>query len=123
VIDPDKWDFYAMDCYRVAGDHDRVADHARRVIEIHTLPDGTERSPMRISEARFTLAHVALRSGDLEEATSTGRRALMGPRRSIPHMMMSARELLGEMSADHPGEPLTAEFRDHVRGVMAAARP
>jgi transcriptional regulator with XRE-family HTH domain len=123
VIDPDKWDFYAMDCYRVVGDNERAGEHARRVIDLHTLPDGTERSPMRISEARFTLAHVALRSGDLEQATSSGRHALAGPRRSIPHMMMSARELISELSGQHPREPLTVEFQEHVRAVAAGISP
>jgi transcriptional regulator with XRE-family HTH domain len=123
VIDPAKWDFYAMDCYRVIGDNARAADHARRVIEVHTLPDGTERSPMRISEARFTLAHVALRSGDLEEAVTTGRAALGGSRRSLPHMRMSAREFLGEVLEHHSHERLAVDFREHVNRLMSASAP
>ncbi len=115
IIDPDKWDFYAMDCYRVVGDNDRAEHHARRVLKLHTMPDGTERSPMRMSEARFTLAHVALRQDDLELAVGTGRDALAGRRRSIPHMMMSARELAGELDERYPHERLATEFREYLR--------
>lgn len=115
VVDPDKWDFYAMDCYRVIGDYARAEHHAQRVIKLHTLPDGTGRSPMRMSEARFTLAHVALRADDLEQAIGAGRRALAGPRRSIPDMLMSARELVGAFDERYPHERLATEFRDELR--------
>lgn len=32
VVDPDKWDFYAMDAYRLAGDDQLAAHHARTVL-------------------------------------------------------------------------------------------
>lgn len=51
IIDPDKWDFYEMDAYRLLGDDERAATHARSVICISTCPDGTEISPMRAAEA------------------------------------------------------------------------
>ncbi|WP_369265052.1 hypothetical protein [Streptomyces sp. R35] len=54
IIDPDKWEFYEMDAYRLFGDDERAANHARSVIRISTGPDGTEISPMRAAEARLT---------------------------------------------------------------------
>ena len=42
VIDPSKWDFYAMDCYRLARDDKRAAEHAHEVIELSLRPDGSE---------------------------------------------------------------------------------
>lgn len=78
VVDPAKFDFYAMDCYRIAGE-DRLAEmYAREVIRSSTGPDGTERKPMRNAEARITLGVVAARAGDLDQAVSHGRQALEG---------------------------------------------
>jgi hypothetical protein len=59
VVDPARFDFYAMDCYRVLGE-DRMAETlATEVIRASTDFDGTERSPMRMAEARLTLAVTA----------------------------------------------------------------
>ncbi|HET9143640.1 helix-turn-helix transcriptional regulator, partial [Actinophytocola sp.] len=88
VIDPTKWDFYAMDCYRLLGDDRRAAEHAHEVISLSRRPDGGERSPMRATEARFTLAVTALRAGDLEAAAAWTRAALDQPRRSVAPLSM-----------------------------------
>ncbi|HSV67994.1 MAG TPA: XRE family transcriptional regulator, partial [Mycobacteriales bacterium] len=66
VIDPDKWNFYAMDCYRVTGMNELAAEHATEVLRVGRMPDGSDRWPMRTAEARVALAVVAVRSGDLE---------------------------------------------------------
>ncbi|HSV67311.1 MAG TPA: hypothetical protein VLJ59_15560, partial [Mycobacteriales bacterium] len=66
VIDPDKWNFYAMDCYRVTGMNELTAEHATEVLRVGRMPDGSDRWPMRTAEARVALAVVAVRSGDLE---------------------------------------------------------
>jgi hypothetical protein len=50
-IDPDKWDFCEMEAYRLLGDDERAAAHARSVIRISTGPDGTEISPMWLHAA------------------------------------------------------------------------
>jgi hypothetical protein len=41
IIDPEKWDFYEMDAYRLLGDDEHAAAHARSVIRISTGPDDT----------------------------------------------------------------------------------
>ena len=61
VVDPDKFDFYAMDCYRLIGDDKLAEMHAREIIRKTTNPDGTSDSPMRNAEARLTLGVVAAR--------------------------------------------------------------
>ena len=61
VVDPTKFDFYAMDCYRHLAE-DRMAESlANEVIQASTDFDGTERAPMRLAEARITLGVVAAR--------------------------------------------------------------
>ena len=63
VVDPTKFDFYMMDCYRHLAE-DRLAETlASEVIQASTDFDGTERAPMRLAEARITLGVVAARQG------------------------------------------------------------
>ncbi|OJF13678.1 helix-turn-helix domain-containing protein [Couchioplanes caeruleus] len=116
VVDPDKWDFYAMDAYRLAGDDERAARHARTVLTLGAGPDG-ERAPMRMAEARLTLAAVAARAGNLEEAVSTGVGALAAGRRSLPSLLMVAGELDVELHRRFAGEPAADGFREALRDV------
>jgi hypothetical protein len=121
VVDPDKFDFYAMDCYRLIGD-DKLADmHAREIIRKTTNADGTSTSPMRSAEARLTLGVVAARTGDLTQAVSHGRTALAIDRRSQPSLLMIGKELDEVLKQRFPSEPDTANFHDALveasRGV------
>src|SRR5918911_246587 len=84
VVDPAKFDFYAMDCYRIVGE-DQLADlAAHEVIRSSTDFDGTLRKPMRVAEAEITLGVLAARNGEPEQAVDYGRRALTGERKSLP---------------------------------------
>jgi hypothetical protein len=115
VVDPDKWDFYAMDAYRLAGDDALARHHAERVLILGTAPDGTERAPMRMAEARLTLGTVAARGGELEEAVSVGLGAFTARRRSLPTLLMVARELDFELTRRDPDGGPAGEFRETVR--------
>ena len=93
VVDPTKYDFYMMDCYRHLAE-DRMAETlASEVIRASTDFDGTVRAPMRQAEARITLGVVAARRGDLEAAINQGERALSAPRKSLPSLLMVSRDL------------------------------
>ena len=74
VVDPSKFDFYVMDCYRVLREDKLAETYAHQVINTGTGYDGVERSPMRNAEARVTLGVIAAREGDLEQAVSLGSR-------------------------------------------------
>lgn len=117
VVDPAKWDFYAMDAYRLAGENALAVEHATEVITSGTEPDGTERSPMRIAEARLTLAVAAAREGNLEQAVSLGETALNSSRKSLPSLLMVASELDSELEQRFPSEPETEAFREVVRSL------
>lgn len=120
VVDPAKFDFYAMDCYRIAGE-DRLAEmYAREVIRSSTDPDGTERKPMRNAEARITLGVVAARTGDLDQAVSYGRRALEGDRKSLPSLLMCSKELATLLRERYPKEPEAVSYLDEVRALSAS---
>ncbi|MGK4582551.1 tetratricopeptide repeat protein [Kitasatospora sp. HPMI-4] len=123
VIDPDKWDFYAMDAYRLLGDDDRAAVHAREVIRVGTAPDGSERSPMRMAEARLTLGVAAARRGELEEAVAVATRALATERKSLPSLLMIAGELDQELRTKYPKELLTGQFHDQVITIGTESKP
>lgn len=111
-IDPDKWDFYAMDASRAAGDDDWAAAYARRVLAYGV-------APMRMTEARLTLAVVDARAGELEKAVTTGIDALSGERKSLPSLRMVGGELDRELQQRYPDEPGTADFREALHAVLA----
>lgn len=114
VIDPQKWDFYAMDCYRIVGEDKRAADHAREVLLISRRADGTDRSPMRATEARLTLAVVSLREGDLDGAAEWTREALSASRKSVDQLVMVAEELRQELRRLFPNDPATRAITDPI---------
>lgn len=120
VVDPTKFDFYAMDCYRVLADHRMAENLANEGVRASTDFDGTERAPMRLAEAWVTLGVVAARQGDLEEAVSYGDRALSGERRSLPSLLMASRDLAKALNDHYSGEPETQRYLDQLR-ILAEA--
>ncbi|WP_320068350.1 XRE family transcriptional regulator [Micromonospora sp. RTGN7] len=119
VVDPSKWDFYTMDCYRHVGEDQMAATYAAAVIGSSTDPDGTVRKPMRVAEAHVTLGVVAARAGDLEKAIGEGRAALAGVRRSIPSLAMHTRELVHVLRERFPHESAVAQYEDELRALRA----
>jgi hypothetical protein len=119
VVDPVKFDFYAMDCYRKLGENGLASTYADEVIRASTDYDGTERAPMRIAEARITLGVVAARQGDAEQAVSCGHKAFTGTRQSLPSLLMVSGELTGLLSERYATEPGTADYLDRVRAIQA----
>jgi tetratricopeptide (TPR) repeat protein len=117
VVDPAKFDFYAMDCYRLVGEDKLAEIYAHEVIRSSTDPDGTERKPMRNAEARITLGVTAARSGDLDQAVSYGRHALNGDRKSLPSLVMCSRELGDVLQQRYPNEAETAAYLEQMRAL------
>src|SRR5206468_1739543 len=75
-VDPTKYDFYAMDCWRLTGADALAAEAAETVIRTSTAPDGRPISPMRLSEAQLTKAEVLARGGDFDGAVALAESAL-----------------------------------------------
>jgi hypothetical protein len=119
VVDPDKWDFYAMDAYRLVGEDDLARHHAQEVLRLGTAADGTERAPMRMAEARLTLGAVTARAGELEHAVAVALGAFRAQRRSVPQLLMVAREVGDELRRRDPRGRLVVEFGEVVRSVSA----
>jgi hypothetical protein len=123
VVDPAKFDFYAMDCYRVLGE-DRLAEtYAQEVIRGGTPRDGVPGAPMRVAEARITLGVVAARSGDLDLALSEGSAALEAARRSLPSLLMLSRELSGAVRSRSADFPRLHDFDARVADLTRTASP
>ena len=121
VVDTATFEFLAMDCHRLLGEHGPAAATATEVIRRGTSADGTELAPMRISAARLTLGVLAAGDGDLEGAVDHGLRALAQPRRSRPALLMAADEFAAELRRRFPGEPRADDFHralDDLRGPM-----
>ena len=121
VVDPTKFDFYAMDCYRMLADDKMAENLANEVIQASTDFDGQERAPMRLAEARVTLGVVAARSGDVAQAVEHGERALGNERKSLPSLVMTSRELTKVLAERYPAEPSTRQYLDHLR-VLSGSR-
>ncbi|MFE2553611.1 XRE family transcriptional regulator [Streptomyces sp. NPDC059355] len=115
VVDPAKFDFYAMDCYRLVGEDKLASTLAEEVLRAGTDFDGTERAPMRNAEARVTLGVTAARAGDLEGALIMGERALQGDRQSVPSLIMTSRELAAEMKRRYSTEPAAQDYLATLR--------
>lgn len=120
VVDPSKFDFYAMDCYRLLGDDNLARMYADEVIRSSIDADGAERKPMRVAEARLTLGVVACREGDLDQAIAMGESALVGERRSVPSLMMCAGELSGLLRRHYPREPRAAAYLERLNVLSAS---
>jgi transcriptional regulator with XRE-family HTH domain len=119
VVDPVKWDFYAMDCYRLSGQNQLARTYAEEVIRCGTRADGSEIQPMRNAEARVTLGVVAARAGDLAEAVSYGELALDGDRKSLPSLLMVSQELAAEVRKRYPRESAATDYLGHLRQIAA----
>jgi hypothetical protein len=121
VIDPDKWDYYAMDTYRIVGQDDLARRNADEVIRRSVNPDGQVVSPMRKAEAELTLGVVAAREGDCDEASMLGMKALQGERRSRPSLLMVAGELEQELRTF--GSEAGRDFRDMLNHMKRGPEP
>ncbi|MBP2336560.1 transcriptional regulator with XRE-family HTH domain [Saccharothrix coeruleofusca] len=120
VVDPSKFDFYAMDCYRHVGDDRLASALANEVIRGGTDFNGFERSPMRIAEARITLGVAAAREGDLEGAVAFGRQALTGQRKSLPSLAMVSQDLAAVLSSRFSGETEAEAYLAQLREIHHA---
>jgi transcriptional regulator with XRE-family HTH domain len=123
VIDPTKWDFYAMDCYRIAGDDAHAAENAHEILRLSERPDGTDRSPMRASEARLTLSIVSLRDGDIDGAIDWARQAFTTDRRSINSLATVANELYHEARTRYGNDPAITALNDIIASFYASISP
>ncbi|MFI9639904.1 XRE family transcriptional regulator [Micromonospora sp. NPDC051925] len=119
VVDPAKFDFYAMDCYRLVGDNERAAVYADEVVRSSTHLDGTPRLPMRIAEAQLTRGVLAAREGDVDRAVDWGRRAISGARKSLPSLLMVSGELRQLLADRYPAEREVAAYLDELRALGA----
>lgn len=118
VVDPSKYDFYAMDCYRHVGEDRLARELAGEVIRVGTDFNGRKRSPMRIAEAQITLGVAAAREGDLEEAVARGRKALGGDRKSLPSLAMVAQDLATVLKDRYEDEPDAREYLNDLRAIQ-----
>ena len=119
VVDPTKFDFYAMDCYRMLAEDKMAENLADEVIRASTDFDGTERAPMRVAEARITLGVVAARQGELDQAIHHGQQALAGNRRSLPSLFMVSRDLLHVLKRGYPSEQQTHVYVESVDQIAS----
>ncbi|KAA2248695.1 hypothetical protein F0L68_39790 [Solihabitans fulvus] len=118
VVDPAKYDFYAMDVYRHLSSDDAAAEQlAREVLAAGVDWDGSERSVMRNAEARITLGTVTARRGDIDGAIEWGIKAISTDRKSLPSLLMVARDLTGAINKAAPDSPQVIEFTEQLHDL------
>ncbi|HET9896821.1 MAG TPA: hypothetical protein VFQ44_17960 [Streptosporangiaceae bacterium] len=131
TIDPAKWDFYAMDCYRVLGRGDNAkrenklaGTYAAEILRSGIDSTGFDVSPMRNAEARITLGVIAAEAGDLEQALDYGRQAISSQRLSIPSLLMVSSELATIIGERYSPSPDARSYLDQPRHLRnPAPRP
>src|SRR5690606_41205458 len=78
------------------------------------------KAPMRMAEARLTLAAVAARGGELEHAVDMALSAFTARRRSLPQLLLVAREVGGEVRARDPqGRIVAGRSEEHTSELQA----
>lgn len=122
VVDPSKYDFYAMDCYRHVGDNSVARELSDEVIRVSTDFNGNARWPMRMAEAQVTLGVVAAREGDLDEAVERGRQALSGDRKSVPSLAMVSQDLATALNDRYADEPEAKSYLEDLRVIHNGRR-
>jgi len=128
AVDPAKWDFYSMDCYRILGGHDTASTenklagaYAQEILRTGIDSTGFERTPMRNAEARITLGVISAREGELELALDYGRRAIAGERLSLPSLLMVSGELATIVGDRYSGDPNATDYLDHLKQLRSPA--
>jgi hypothetical protein len=121
VVDPSKYDFYVMDCYRHVGEDRLARELSQEVIRVSSGFNDHDRWPMRVAEAQITLGVAAARDGDLDEAVSYGRRALTTGRRSLPSLMMVSQDLTAVLRARYAGEAEAESYLEQLRQLQRPA--
>jgi hypothetical protein len=90
---------------------DKLASrNAHEVIRRGVLPDGNVTTPMRNAEAQLTLAVIAARRGETDDAATLGIEALQNGRQSRPSLLMVTSELEHEL--DTYGQRVGSDFRE-----------
>jgi tetratricopeptide (TPR) repeat protein len=129
AVDPAKWDFYSMDCYRILGSgrdtvgtENKLAEsYAHEVLRLGIDSAGVELSPMRNAEARVTLGVISARQGELGSALDFGQHALAGNRLSVPSLLMVSAELGSVISEHYGADAGAAEYLEQLRHLRDSA--
>jgi hypothetical protein len=121
-VDPVKYDFYAMDCWRLTGADALAEAAAETVIRTSTAPDGRAISPMRLAEAQLTRAVILARAGSFDDAISVGMQALSGDRQSLPSLLLAAREVSDELQRIAPNDDQARDFAQHIDRLAGETR-
>ncbi len=103
-IEPSKFDKVIMRVSRLLGDYDLADMHAEQMIRSGRRPDGSHEMPMRVSDAKASMAVSAMERGDIARAVELGHEALDVPRRSLPSLHQAIAELINPLSERYPNE-------------------
>ncbi|MGB5755993.1 MAG: helix-turn-helix transcriptional regulator [Acidimicrobiales bacterium] len=101
-VDPSKFDKVIMRVSRLLGDYDLADLHAEQMIRSGRKPDGSHAMPMRVADAKASMAVSAMERGDIARAVELGHEALDVPRKSLPSLHLVTSELVIPLSERYP---------------------
>lgn len=119
-IDPAKFDKVVMRVTRLLGDYELADLHAEQIIRSGRRPDGTHFMPMRVADAKASMAVSAMERGDIDRAVQLGHEALDIPRQSLPSLHLVTSELVIPLSERHPEAPGVSGLIERFEKVRAA---
>lgn len=120
-IDPSKFDKVIMRVSRLLGDYDLADMHAEQMIRSGRKPDGSHTIPMRVADAKASMAVSAMERGDIDRAVELGHEALDIPRKSMPSLHLVTAELVIPLSERYPtaeGVPGLIKRFERVRSAI-----
>jgi hypothetical protein len=119
-VDPAKFDFYAMNCYRNVRE-DRLAGAGCDGTADEHDPKRYRPGPHAARRGRLTQAIIYARSGELNQALTTANEAVAIGRQSLPSLLLVAREVSDEITRLHPGSQHAAAFAHHLSQLESVA--
>jgi len=119
VVDHDRFDKVSMNIARLDRQSDLAAHYANEILRKGLRPDGTYRLPMRVSEAKATLAVTAAWSGKVSEAVRLGHESLNVSRRSIPSLLLVGQELVSELAELAPESDEVTGLVDRITDIQS----
>jgi hypothetical protein len=80
---------------------------------------GRATRPAAVALGQRCWLFVAALQGDLEQAVHYGTRALSGPRKSLPSLLMVSRDLTRVLNDQYQDEPETQAYLDQLHALIS----
>jgi len=116
TVDPPKYRKTVMRVSRLLGDHATADTEALQIIREGSRPDGSHRQPMRVADARASMAATAAAAGEVDRAVALAHQALDVERISVPSLLLVVGEAVDLLPV---GNQAVAGLVERARALAA----